>query len=519
MLKWLQTYDEFMALDNDHIEESEKYKNLLDEENQLRDNLLKELKAIGTDIKPIKDDQLYHILELATQEVQNCERIEQNKSDLKSNLETININIQNRQRELNNAEAVWTNWQNEWSDLLNEIGLSSNLKIDEINIQIESIEEMRTIAASIDDITFNRINKIERDISIFESNVKEIVEAVAKDLSSIKAEDAVLKIEERLKKSKEIYNLRKQKEGLIKSLESDKAEIENDYKEELQTIDQLKDKVSTDSIDVLKEEINKSNKLRLLKDELKDTLENLKNIGDHFTFEELKQQCDGIQIDNIAAQEETIRNELTELHKQMNLAIEQRTNAKISLQSVGGDNAAAKAEAIRQEALAEIQDVANQYVRVRASVILLQWAIDQFLQEKQGPLVKSAGNLFSKITKDSFIGLNVRYDDKDQAYLIGNRSNGDNVKIDGMSGGTRDQLYLALRLAFVGDYLDQANALPFIADDLFINFDNDRAAAGFRVLADLAEKTQVLFFTHHEHLVEIAKQELGKDLSVISLYQ
>lgn len=47
------------------------------------------------------------------------------------------------------------------------------------------------------------------------------------------------------------------------------------------------------------------------------------------------------------------------------------------------------------------------------------------------------------------------------------------------------------------------------ADDLFINFDDKRAAAGFRVLGELAKKTQVLFFTHHEHLLEVARRVLG----------
>ncbi|MEZ4546559.1 MAG: hypothetical protein R3B51_02035 [Thermodesulfobacteriota bacterium] len=40
-----------------------------------------------------------------------------------------------------------------------------------------------------------------------------------------------------------------------------------------------------------------------------------------------------------------------------------------------------------------------------------------------------------------------------------------------MSDGTADQLYLALRIAAIEDYLERSNALPFVADDLFINFD------------------------------------------------
>jgi uncharacterized protein YhaN len=85
--------------------------------------------------------------------------------------------------------------------------------------------------------------------------------------------------------------------------------------------------------------------------------------------------------------------------------------------------------------------------------------------------------------------------------------------------GTADQLYLALRVASVEDYLDRANALPFVADDLFINFDDARAAAGFDVLGQLGTKTQILFFTHHQHLVEIAKATLGKSINIVSLFE
>ena len=86
-----------------------------------------------------------------------------------------------------------------------------------------------------------------------------------------------------------------------------------------------------------------------------------------------------------------------------------------------------------------------------------------------------------------------------------------------MSTGTADQLYLALRVASVEDYLGRANALPFVADDLYINFDDARAAAGFEVLGQLARKTQILFFTHHRHLVQIAQATLGSSVAVVSL--
>jgi len=86
-----------------------------------------------------------------------------------------------------------------------------------------------------------------------------------------------------------------------------------------------------------------------------------------------------------------------------------------------------------------------------------------------------------------------------------------------MSDGTRDQLYLALRLAALEMHIEQAHALPFIADDLFINYDVDRARAGIEALARLSETTQVIFLTHHEHLVPVVKSVFGESSNIVEL--
>ena len=65
--------------------------------------------------------------------------------------------------------------------------------------------------------------------------------------------------------------------------------------------------------------------------------------------------------------------------------------------------------------------------------------------------------------------------------------------------------------------MERADTLPFVADDLFINFDDERAEAGFRLLGELSKKTQVLFFTHHQHLVDIARKTLGNSLNLVTL--
>lgn len=97
------------------------------------------------------------------------------------------------------------------------------------------------------------------------------------------------------------------------------------------------------------------------------------------------------------------------------------------------------------------------------------------------------------------------------------RASGDRVGVSGMSDGTADQLYFALRVAAIEECLGKAPGLPFVADDLFVNFDDARAVAGLEVLAMLARRTQVLFFTHHRHLVGLAERAFRGRLRAVEL--
>jgi uncharacterized protein YhaN len=63
--------------------------------------------------------------------------------------------------------------------------------------------------------------------------------------------------------------------------------------------------------------------------------------------------------------------------------------------------------------------------------------------------------------------------------LIGRRGR-DEVPVEGMSDGTRDQLYLALRIAALEQHFRANGPMPVVADDLLINFDDRRAAAALR---------------------------------------
>ncbi|MBF0476616.1 MAG: hypothetical protein HQK59_12460 [Deltaproteobacteria bacterium] len=80
-----------------------------------------------------------------------------------------------------------------------------------------------------------------------------------------------------------------------------------------------------------------------------------------------------------------------------------------------------------------------------------------------------------------------------------------------MSDGTCDQLYLSLRLAALERHVREVGPLPFILDDILVNFDDDRSKATLQALAELANKNQIIYFTHHAHILTLAREAVPPD--------
>ncbi len=168
---------------------------------------------------------------------------------------------------------------------------------------------------------------------------------------------------------------------------------------------------------------------------------------------------------------------------------------------------------LRQQAelcAAALKRDAARFVRLRLAAGLLEAQIERFRKENQGPLLEQSGTVFRALTLGAFTGLIAEFNADDLPILMGVRPDQTKVSVEGMSDGTRDQLYLALRLAALDRYLQEHEPMPLILDDLLVTFDNPRAGAVLPQLSALAQRTQILLFTHHEHLVGLCRQTLGE---------
>ena len=476
-----------------------------------------EFDALGIPSASLAAQPLHVVIESAATVERAHESAAKTRRDLETSQRKAASDAARKRKALEKAEMEWKDWTIQWGAALNALQLPAASTPETADAKINAIDDMREAAVRINDLRHERIEKIERDIKAFEHDVAALVEAVVPQLEKADAEDAVLDLERLVAEAAKVRDLVATKETALVGLQEKIDECHDSCRDAREVIGRYKEEAGVETIDALRAAIQQSDQLRQLRTEFDRLTNALAQDGDGLSIAALSDECAAIDLDDVAAKEQTVTQEVNELRDRLIEARENRSNTRREFEAIGGDDRAARDAADRQAALAEMKEIAGQYVRLRSAVLLLQWAIDRYRREKQAPMLKRASKLFAMLTGGAFQSLQLDFEDDDRVELAGIRQDGKRVTVAGMSEGAVDQLYLALRVAAVEDYLDHAEPMPFIADDLFINFDDKRAAAGFRVLSELAKKTQVLFFTHHQHLVDVARQMLGASVSAITL--
>ncbi|EAQ03026.1 hypothetical protein OB2597_12818 [Pseudooceanicola batsensis HTCC2597] len=134
-------------------------------------------------------------------------------------------------------------------------------------------------------------------------------------------------------------------------------------------------------------------------------------------------------------------------------------------------------------------------------------ALRRLGESRRGPMLADTEAAFRRLTGGVWSRLDTWVQGQDER-LVG-ISEGRSVPADGMSTGTRAQLYLALRIAGHAAFVRDAGPLPFVTDDILESFDDQRAAAALDLTAELGSRGQAILFTHHAHLVEMARARIS----------
>lgn len=227
------------------------------------------------------------------------------------------------------------------------------------------------------------------------------------------------------------------------------------------------------------------------------------------SIEALRTLLEGQDAAHMDADEENCTAELTTLEEQLRAARGREEETRRALEAIDSADTAAAARESMEQAAAGVRGNMGPWMRSRLAHRLLAEALQCFRDRAQGPMLKAASAHFEHMTAGEFVRL-VSDDSDAHPILLALRTDGSRIGVEAMSEGTRDQLYLALRLAALGMRRDAGIDLPVILDDVLVTSDDERTGLVLEALAGFSKGSQVLVFTHHEHLLDVARSKVAE---------
>lgn len=416
------------------------------------------------------------------------------------------------------ADAALARWTRQWAGNLADAGLPPDADVASTRRLLGTMQDIEDDLERIRVLQVDRIDAMQQDLKTLASDALQLAMRLDDRLCLEAPATIAQALQARLAHAMQSADEARRLETEQASAQVQLYAAQEAIRTAQATIEPLLTLARVDTIDMLEECILRSDRKRALGDDLSKQQSSLLQAGDGLSTLQIQDELGGFDPGEAAAALQTVNAALQDAVARRAALAAAKAGAEHVLSDMAGAETGARAEAQRQEALARMSDAAERYVRVATAAKLLSWSIERYREEKQGPMLTQASAVFKLLTLGKFKKLQVDFD-KQAMTLAGMREGGELVSIAGMSEGTRDQLYFALRMAALELHLDQASALPFLADDLFINYDDQRAKAGLEALKELSAKTQVIFLSHHDHLADLVRQVFGQQVNVVCMAQ
>jgi uncharacterized protein YhaN len=246
-----------------------------------------------------------------------------------------------------------------------------------------------------------------------------------------------------------------------------------------------------------------------------DCMARLAQDGDGVAVEVLRHELADLSAEDIAREIYTAEAEANAAQR----VVEDQSGRVATLR---GDLARREAETGHDDAMAAQQEAAaaagralREALVAKLAAMLLGEAMAAVERDSSPEMLRRIGDWFGRLTDGAYPTVGVEETEAGAALILAQAGFPDEMKqVEQLSEGTRDQLYLALRLAAIESH---PMALPFIGDDILQTFDDARAEAALRALSELCAHTQVILLTHHNHIADLAAERFSDKIHVAEL--
>jgi uncharacterized protein YhaN len=198
-----------------------------------------------------------------------------------------------------------------------------------------------------------------------------------------------------------------------------------------------------------------------------------------------------------------------QLHAELRGLNQKRGQLEQELTQLNQSRSAAQAEAVLDDLRSKRDDLARRHGVLILAGACLEQAMQRFRLEAQPSLLQKASEYLSKTSAGAYewLGSNIFEQKQGQDPELTARSAPGEMDRQSqmLSRGTRDQLYLCLRLALAQEIAGGREQVPLLLDDPLVNFDDERLAATLAMLLELSKDRQMLLFTCHASQYEFLR--------------
>lgn len=528
MADWRRSLDALLTIRGKACEHADRLAALHDKAETLRPELTSLAEGLGLETQPSERVRaLARRVEQALAQRRDAWTAQQVDAGRRSDVEA---RLKRLSRERAECLQAQEHWRGRFSETLVRVGLAPD---DTLGAAEAALEAWRKLpgAVSARDHEARRVAGMRRDNRSFEDASASLVAALAPELSDLSPPDAVGRLNA-LREAALADRTRREsaievREKAVAQARKSSSDVERARAALNETLARLPAEIgrngsAADPAPLLARLATRRERLAA-RDE---SLRRFEEIAEGRTREEAERELDGFDGDGAQADLQLLReNEdaLTSAHGEATSAHEAALARRREAEMAEG---AEKAAFDRGAAEEEMLEAGREWAVLRISGLMLDAALALHREAEGDPLLARAGEIFRCVTGGAYSGLARAIDENDATALVARRADGGEVLVrareadgtaSGLSEGTLNQLYLALRLAFLSDYAERAEPAPFIGDDLFQTFDDRRTAKGLAALAGLSTHLQPILFTHHQGVVDLARRELGEGLDLIEI--
>jgi len=443
------------------------------------------------------------MISLCEQRVEREEAIRERKRQLEQSLSDSGIRLKRTRDELKSIEKEQSNWLREWGQAIEGLGLKAGVHPEHAT---ETFDHLVAFFDKFDksEELRKRIYGLDQVEERFNKKVFEFADCIEFKRDGQEAATIAAQLHQKLNDAREARAKGQKIETQAKEIKGELEDTNISIRAAREQLASLREQAGVETNDDLIGAGERSRNKRELQHKLDIIERELNRNGDGLSIQELEKEADESEIDAIEGELEKISWQLKELQENRDSLRDRRQTLQNEIKAKDGSAVAANSSQEAEEHFATMVSSAEQYLRLQIAALILEQRIEDYRKKNQAPVLARAGELFSKLTFGSYGNLRDELDDSGKPILLGVRPNDEEVAVEGMSDGSRDQLFLALRLATLEQHLSKGEPMPFVVDDILIGFDDRRTRFCLEVLAELATRTQVLLFTHHRRVVELA---------------